>query len=132
MFQGFLFWHMKMKMVEQTYYYTSTVEIKDYKILIDQEPFFELPVRNKKETYERIVDVCKDLNNYKTGSLLDYDYFLNHYKSIVIDLSRQDTNREKQQINFIGKLSQNATVFFIIEQREKTTLNFSQNFVNIV
>ena len=121
-----------MKMVEQTYYYTSTVEIKDYKILIDQEPFFELPVRNKKETYERIVDVCKDLNNYKTGSLLDYDYFLNHYKSIVIDLSRQDTNREKQQINFIGKLSQNATVFFIIEQKEKTTLNFSQNFVNIV
>ena len=28
-------------------YYTPTVEIKDY---IDQQPFFELPVRNKKET----------------------------------------------------------------------------------
>ena len=25
-------------------------------------------------------------NDYTTGNLLDYDYFLNHYKLIVIDL----------------------------------------------
>ena len=34
-----------------------TREITDYNVLINQQPFFELPVRNKKETYERIVDV---------------------------------------------------------------------------
>ena len=34
-------------------YYTPSVEIKDYNILIDQQPFFELPVRIKKETYEK-------------------------------------------------------------------------------
>ena len=35
-------------------YYTPFVEIKDY-VLIDQQPFFELPVRNKKEIYERMI-----------------------------------------------------------------------------
>ena len=112
-------------------YYTPTVEIKDYNVLLDQQPFSELPVRNKKETYERIVDIGKSLNDYTTGNLLDYEYFLNHYKLIAIDLSRQDIDPTKQQINFIGELSQNATIFFIIKERERTTLKFSQNFVDI-
>ena len=29
-------------------FYTPTVEIKDYNFLIDQEPFFEIPIKNKK------------------------------------------------------------------------------------
>ena len=28
-------------------------------------------------------------NGYTTGSLLDYEYFKNHYKLIAIDLSKQ-------------------------------------------
>ena len=70
--------------------YTPSVEIKDCNILIDQQPFFELPVRNKKETYEKIVDIGTNSNDYTTGGFLDYDYFLNHYKLIATDLSRQD------------------------------------------
>ena len=113
-------------------YYTLTVEIKDYNVLIDQQPFLELPVRNKKETYERICDVPKNLSDYTNGSLLDYNYFLNHYKLIVIDLAKQNISLDKQQVNFIGELSQNATIFFIIEKTERTTLTFSQNFVETV
>ena len=72
------------------------------------------------------------MNDY-TGSLLDYEYFLNHYKLIAVDLSRQDIDLDKQQINLIGILDENsATVFFIIEKSERTTLKFSQNFVDIV
>ena len=37
----------------------------------------------------------------------------------------------KQQINFVGRLEQNATMFFIIEKKEETTLDFSQNFAAI-
>ena len=39
-----------------------------------------------------------------------------------------------QQQNFIGKLLKNtgATMFFIIEKSEETTLNFTQNSVTIV
>ena len=71
-------------------------------------------------------------NDYAKGNLLDYDYFNTHYKLIAIDLSNQDVNLNKQQINFIGKLEQNATIFFIIEKQEETTLKFSQNSVAIV
>ena len=39
--------------------YTPFVEIKDYNVLIDQQRFFELSVRNKKESYERISDISK-------------------------------------------------------------------------
>ena len=50
----------------------------------------------------------------------------------MIDLSKQDISPLKQQINFIGRISQSATIFFITEQKTKRTLKFSQNFVNIV
>ena len=32
-------------------YYTPAVEIKVYNVLIDQKPFFEIPIKNKEETY---------------------------------------------------------------------------------
>ena len=113
-------------------YYMPTREITDYNVLIDQQPFFELPIRNKKETYKKIVAVCKSLNGYTTGNLLSYDYFLNHYKLILIDLTQENISLDKQQINFIGKLNEDATVFFIIEETTKRTLKFSQNFGDIV
>ena len=70
-----------------------------------------------------------------TENLLDYEYFKDYYKLIAVDLSKQSELENcdiKQQINFIGRLEQNATVFFIIEKKEETTLDFSQNFAAIV
>ena len=48
----------------------------------------EIPIKNGKETYEQIIEMGRN-NNYKTGNLLDYECFWNHYKLIVIDLSKQ-------------------------------------------
>ena len=74
--------------------------------------------------------------DYTTGNLLDYEYFKDHYKLISIDLSKQielENLDLKQQINFIGRLwEDNATMFFFIEKKEKTTFDFSQNFVTVV
>ena len=64
--------------------------------------------------------------------LFIYNYFLNYYKLILIDLAKQGISLDKQQINFVGKLNKNDTVFFIVEQTTKKTLTFSQNFVDIV
>ena len=75
--------------------------------------------------------MCKSLNDYSTGNLLSCDYFLNHCKLILIDLAQQDISLDKQQINFIGKLNEDTTIFFIIEETRKIALEFSQNFVNI-
>ena len=39
-------------------------------MLIDQKPFFEIPVKNKEETYEAIIGMFKN-HDYTTGNLLD-------------------------------------------------------------
>ena len=71
-----------------------------------------------------------------TGSLLDYDYFKKHYKLIAIDLSKQQLLQENedliQQINFIGRLENATNVFIIIEKKENTILEFSQNLANVI
>ena len=71
-------------------------------------------------------------SDYTTGNLLDYEYFSKHYKLIAIDLSKQielENPDLKQQINLIGKRDRNegATMFFITENSEETTFEFSQN-----
>ena len=91
---------------------------------------FDLPVKNKEEAYERIMDN----NDCTAGNLLDFAYYKKHYKIIAIDLSKQTKLKDPQQNNFIRKLSRNtgATMFFIIERSEETTFGFSQNSVTIV
>ena len=113
-------------------YYLTKVEIKDFNVLTDGKPFFEIPIKNKEEAYEAIIEMSKN-NDYTTGNLLDYEYFKDHYRLIAID-SRKQIELEnpdlKQQINFIGRLIENnATMFFIIEKKEETTPDFSQNSV---
>ena len=76
-----------------------------------------------------------DNNNYKTGNLLDFDYYKENYKLIAIDLSKQTKLKDPQQINFIGKIEgpdNGVTMFFIIERSEETTFEFLQNSVNIL
>ena len=64
--------------------------------------------------------------------MLDYDCFKKYYKLIVINLSKQQVLQENedliQQINFIGRLKEAANVFIIIEKKEHTILEFSQDF----
>ena len=112
-------------------YYTPKVEIKDFNVLIDVKPFFEIPVKNREEAYEEIIGMSTNT----TGNSLDYEHFKDHYKLIAIDLSNQTELKNpdlKQQINFIGRLEENnAAMFFIIEKREETTSNFPQNSVTV-
>ena len=59
-----------------------------------------------------------------------------HYKLIAIDLNKQQVLQENeeliQQINFIGKLEEASNVFIIIEKKENTVLEFSQNLANVI
>ena len=68
--------------------YVSKVEIKDFDVLIHGEQFFETPVKNKEEAYEAIIEMSRN-NEYTTGSLLDYEYFKDHYQLIAKNLSKQ-------------------------------------------
>ena len=115
-------------------YYLPKVEVKDFNVLIDQKTFFEIPVKNEEEACEAIIEMSKN-NDYTTGNLLDYEYFSNHNRLIGIDLSKQielENPALKQKSNFIGRLEENATMFFIIDKKEETTFDFSQNSVVVV
>ena len=48
--------------------------LKDFDVLIDCKIFFDMPIKNKKETYKNIIEMSKN-NDYTTGNLLDYDFF---------------------------------------------------------
>ena len=97
-------------------HYVPKVEVKHFNVLIDGKQFFDFPVKNKEETYEAIIEMSKN-NDYTTDNLLGYEYFSKHYKLIAIDLSKQiqlENPDLKKQINFIGRLEEDATMFFII------------------
>ena len=118
-------------------FYLRKIMVKDFNVIIDKLAFFHLPIKTEEEAYEKIIDISKN-NEYTTGNLLDYDYFKKYYKLIAIDLSKQQVLQENedliQQINFIGRLGQgeDANVFIIIEKKEHTILEFSQNFANVL
>ena len=95
-----------------------------------------MPIKNGKETYQKIIEMGRNID-YTTYNLLDYEYFLKHYKVIAKDLSKQTKLENpdlKQQINFIGRLKRDerATMFFTIEKSEETTFEFSQNAATFV
>ena len=116
-------------------FYLPRVMIKDFNVIIDKLAFFDLPIKTEEEAYEKIIDISRN-NEYTTGNLLDNGYFKKYYKLIAIDLSKQKVLQENedliQQINFIGRLEQAANVFIIIEKKEHTILEFSQNFANVL
>ena len=69
-------------------YYVPKDEIKDFNVLIDGKSFFDVPVENKEEAYEKTMSISKK-DDYTTGDLLDYEHFSKYYKLIAIDLSKQ-------------------------------------------
>ena len=117
-----------------SHYYVPNIQIKDYNVLIDGKSFFNLPVKNEEEAYEKIIKMSNNVD-YTTGNLLDFAYFKENCRLIATDLSKQTKINDPQQINFTGKIeneNNGETIFFIIQRTEKTTFEFSQNSVNIL
>ena len=77
------------------------------------ETFFDQPIKSMNKTYENIrkITIGKG-DDYTTGCLLDYTYFKEKYKSITIDLSRQQAldadRRAVQQISFTANLDRDG------------------------
>ena len=90
-------------------YYLPNIEIKDYNVLIDGNSFFELPIKNAEETYEKIIQITDHSGYYTRGNLLDYEYF-------------------------IGNLDHDngAVMFFIIKKSEEAIIEFLPNYASIV
>ena len=100
--------------------------------MIDGRNVFDQPIDSMANTYENIRKVAIGHgDDYTTGCTLDYAYFKENYKTIAIDLGRQQEldadPRAIQQINFTANLDRagNTTIFFIIEEAKETIFKFS-------
>ena len=67
-------------------------------------------------------------DDYKTGCLLDYQYFRDHYQLIAVDLSKQreldDHSIATQQTEFYRMLKTNSQVCTALEKIKETILEF--------
>ena len=117
-------------------YYLPNIEIKNYNVMIDGKNFFDQQVKNNTVTYESIRKIAIGQgDDYTTGCLLDYIYFKNYYKIIVVDLSKQQAldgdPKAIQQINFTANIDRagNTRVYFILEEAKETVLVSSKGTV---
>ena len=71
--------------------------------------------------------------DYTTGSLLDYNYFKKHYKSVAVDLSKQEEldadPRAIQQTEFKYMLGTDSTIYWVLEKSKETILEFYKGTV---
>ena len=107
--------------------------------MINGENFFDQPIKDNKVTNENIRKIATGRgDDYTTGCLLDYPYFKDRYKMIVIDLSKQQAldldPRAIQQINFTVNLDRanNTRIYFILEESKENKLNFAQGTVKVL
>ena len=54
--------------------YVPKVKINDFNDLIDGKSFFDLPVKNEEEAYERIIEM-RNNNDYITSNFLGFAFF---------------------------------------------------------
>ena len=57
-----------------SHYYLPNVQIKDFNVLIDGKSFFDLPILNEEEAYEKIINMSNN-SDYTTVNLLDFAFF---------------------------------------------------------
>ena len=66
--------------------------------------------------------------DYTTGSLLDFNYFNEHYKLVAVDLSKQKEldaePRAIQQIEFKYMLQTDSTIYWVLKKSKGTLLEF--------
>ena len=67
-------------------YYIPLVEIKDFNALIYNKSFFDQPIKNKQEAFEKLAEISRN-DGHTTGNLLGYLCHRNYYKLIGIDFS---------------------------------------------
>ena len=75
----------------QKQYYLPTLEIKDYKFIIDGINFFDQRIESDLKTYDNVRKIATDQgDDYTTGYLLDYP-FLKKYSKVNCNRFEQTT-----------------------------------------
>ena len=120
----------------QQKYYLPRIDLNKYNVIIAGRNFYDNPIESDIEKYRELKEVMIGKGeDYKTGSLLDYDYFKKHYKLVAVDLSKQkelDADpRAIQQIEFKYMLETNSTFYWVLEKSKETILEFYKGTVKV-
>ena len=85
---------------------------------------------------ERLQQDLEMVTQFGDGCLLDYQYFLNHYQLIAVDLSKQkelDADpRAIQQIDFYGMLRINLQECAVFQNSKETVLEFYKGTAKVL
>ena len=107
--------------------------------MIDGKKFFDQPINSNLKTQENFRKIATGQgDDYTTGCLLDYIYFKDYYKMIVVDLSKQQTldadPKAIQQINFTANVDRagNKRIYFILEEAKEIAFEFSQGTIKVL
>ena len=120
----------------QQKYYLPRIDLKIYNVIIDGRNFYDNPIESDIEKYRELKKVMIGKGeDYTTGSLLDFNYFLKHYKLVTIDLSKQKElhadPRAIQQIEFKYMLGTDSTIYWVLEKSKETILEFYKGTVQV-
>ena len=107
--------------------------------MVDGTIFVNKTIKNDLRTYDNTrKSATAQGDDYITRCLLDYPFFYKYYKLAVTDLSKlQNLDADPktiQQIYFTGNLNrtEEATIFFIIEEEKETVSDFSKWTVKVL
>ena len=120
----------------QQKYYLPRIDLKKYNVLIDARNFYDNPIESDIEKHTELKKVMiGKVEDYTTGSLLDYDYFKKNYKLVAVDLSKQkelDADpRAIQQIELKYMLETNSTIYWVLEKSKETISDFYKGTVKV-
>ena len=113
-------------------YYLPRIDLKKYNVIIDGRNFYDNPVENNSEKYRELKKAMIGKGeDYTTGSLLDYNYFINHYKLIAVDLSKQKELDADPRAIQQTMLETNSTIYWVLEKSKEAILEFYKGTVKV-
>ena len=122
-------------------YYLPRAEIKDYNVLIDGRNFYDQNVNSSiVRSNELLKMTIGKSEDYSTGCLLDYDYYLKDFNIAAKDLFHQavlDSDpKVNQQIEFVYKLTStnnaiNYDLVTVLEKEKQAVLRLSEGTVKV-
>ena len=120
----------------QRKYYLPRIDLNKYNVIIDGRNFYDNPTESHIEKYRELKKVIIGKGeDYTTGSLLNYNYFKEHYKLVAVDLSKQkelDAHPKAiQQIELKYMLETNSTIYWVLEKFIETILEFYKETVKV-
>ena len=124
--------------IENSYdkYLLPRLKIDNYNIEIDGRNFYDQSINDSIKRYDEIRKISIGQgDDYTTGCLLDFAYFMKKYRLIAVDLRKQALDADPkgiQQIIFSGKASVNVVIYYILEKLKETKFEFSKGTTKVL